>query len=519
MRHVKENSAGKNAAKSKVLDRTEGEEALPLCRKRFKLVGVFCTLLIASVLLPRCMFNIGSAMAQESFAGNRTGYNTLKEAFAKRSKVNSIPDNVRTLCLYEVKDGKLHPFMISRDVLKEGGPIKVSGYVCGILALCEEDMGISVDGQDMTRIKKNGDGTLSAKRFGTLKLEDFAVPKSDKAYYQHVVKNERGEAFLKGGYSLFPEVKGNAIAMGDKFNITFTMDGKVFDVPVEQEGYRQLDAMTQKRDDETEALKFLCVGTCREDLKRESDDLDQRLDTIAEGIRNVERSFGANLMESVNIINYGDIYNAVTSDEGKAMWFYTAALHNEALPELKTIGEHETLHRYVDLMGFTRSSYLREFFADLKGYDDFSVERLLLMTTGNSPQGRTTDSAASNLFFAFINERNFLEGMNGGHSHANIDEFSTSFVHSVMYVDRLRENLNRPITMNQNEPPVYLTPGEKAAVLDKYIKTLEIMIDCMEDSRDIDATCSAKSRTLLERGLREARAIRANGSTTTSQSL
>ena len=78
-------------------------------------------------------------------------------------------------------------------------------------------------------------------------------------------------------------------------------------------------------------------------------------------------------------------------------------------------------------------------------------------------------------FFSFINERNFLQGMKGGHSHQNPDEFCTSFLHSLMFVEGLSKNLDRPLALKDREKPHFLNEEEKQNVFKEYVRTFDIL--------------------------------------------
>ena len=65
--------------------------------------------------------------------------------------------------------------------------------------------------------------------------------------------------------------------------------------------------------------------------------------------------------------------------------------------------------------------------------------------------------------------------MKGGHSQQNPDELSASFLHSLMYVDRLNANLDRPLALPDRQPPRFLSREEKRGVVREYLKTLEIL--------------------------------------------
>ena len=68
------------------------------------------------------------------------------------------------------------------------------------------------------------------------------------------------------------------------------------------------------------------------------------------------------------------------------------------------------------------------------------------------------------IFFEFVNEEKFL-GTKGGHSHTNIDEFLTSYMHSLMYLAKFLENTAR------------YNPEDKQIIIKLYIETLQKLIE------------------------------------------
>ncbi len=488
------------------MDKRTGDGPAPLAgvKRVITIPGaVSCALILTMIFMPICV--IGSEVISTQTAANagRTGYQTTTAGVS--SYRDAIAGKIKLLTLYQVIDGKVHSSVVSKEDLVRGEPIKINGYVCGILTLCQQEMNVSVDGQPMNKIKRNGDGTFQLRRYGVMKPEDLEIPKVDRAYYDEVVKGGKGETFVKGGYSLFPEVVCDAVVPGDRFFITFTVGDQSFDIQVDQKGYSPitLSSSGDSAAGGTSGVSFRCVGTDSNGLKSQVSNCDVRLAAIAQGVENIKKTFGMDLISNVNIINYKDIYNAVTSEEGEAMWFYSTAFMSEPVEELLAIGEHETLHRYVDRIGLKWSSAVREIFADLKGYDDYSFERLMLVTTGYAPQERSSNNQNGDLvFFSFINERNFLPGMKGGHSHGNVDEFCVSFIHSLMYVEHLQANLNKPIAIMGSDKPRYLTAEEQKSVLRTYARVAGIMRDSLLEMRGIDENTRAKGLAVFDKGLR-----------------
>jgi hypothetical protein len=150
---------------------------------------------------------------------------------------------------------------------------------------------------------------------------------------------------------------------------------------------------------------------------------------------------------------------------------------------------------------------LRSYFADLKGYAELSYERFVLMMNGNSLAGE--DEGTNNVFFSFINEKNFMENMNGGHSQKNIEEFSASFIHSLIFIDRLDQNLDRPLKVNGLDAPRFLSPWEKQVVLDQYIRGIECLLSVLSYNKTYLPASVERNELFLRACLEKAKNVRA----------
>lgn len=220
-------------------------------------------------------------------------------------------------------------------------------------------------------------------------------------------------------------------------------------------------------------LTFRYFGNRLEHVRAHPEDFNARLAAIAEGVSRVESAFGTDLVSRVNILDVEGIHNAVTSRRDGEISFYIDAFIQEPIDELRVIAEHESLHRLVWKLDLSGTTELRKIFSELKGYDLFSNERFMLLTTGAVSEG-SAQGGAESLLFDFIDERNFIPGMKGGHSSENIEEFCTSFMHSLMYIENLKDNLLKPILFH-NKHSQWLSDAEKALIVEAYGKTMNII--------------------------------------------
>ena len=411
----------------------------------------------------------------------------LSRAHAFRSPAgdSGLTEKVRMIKLYTVQEGKALNRIIGPEELQTGS-IEISGYVTGVLVLASAEMKARVDGQNMSKIKSNGDGTYSIKYFGKVGSHEIGVTPFN-SYYQKRSEEQGAQSYLEG-YSLFPRVVGDAVSPNSSFQIALDSGDSTASFSVQQRGYSSFHPSESP-------IEFQYLGE-RLNKHMQNADFQARLRAIAEGIRAVERVFQANLVERVKILDYEKVHNAVTCEEKNDIWFYINTFLGEPIDELKTIAEHEALHILVDRKRFAKDSSIRELFADLKGYDTLSRERFVLITKGVAP----TDSAESGSngdFFSFIDEKNFIRGMKGGHSGQNVDEFCTSFLHSLMFVQNLGENLDRPVTVEPGRSYL-MKPQNRERLLEAYLRTLRTFISVDEENADSEGVGECLNTCLLE---------------------
>jgi len=385
----------------------------------------------------------------------------------------TVLDNIKSLHIYTVQDGERRQQAFTREMLRGREHLQLKGYVSGLLVLCEKEMEIRVADQVMSKIKCNDNGTFSVKHFGELRPDELMPGPDDRGYYEQAA-GKWARAGLQGtGYSFFPAVTGDTVSPEHRFSIAFLSDGAEATIPVIQNSYIDLRQIAREQG---APLSFRYIGDGLGRLTGELSDLDARLQAIASGVAGVEAATGMELIRNINVLEYGDLRNAVTSERSDDMWLYMRTLREEPLRELETIAAHEALHKCVNRLRLTADAGMRKLFADLKGYDVFSNERFLLTTTGAVMPGAKSQAGEADLL-AFVNEKNFFAGMKGGHAQANLDEFCASFLHTLLFIEKLAECLERPLLVAaaNGEGQRSLSAERKEAVLAAYTRTIETM--------------------------------------------
>lgn len=391
-----------------------------------------------------------------------------------------ILDKIDLILLHRISRGQLQSTILTREDLQTTKSLDIDGYISGIMAFCKEEMTIYAADQKMQRIRKNRDGSLFLQYYGKITPDELILANAGSTYdVRHPARSKTdrfGARLVACGYSLFPLIRGDSVSSNNRFLLSFEWGDQSFQIPIRQSGFCSLDTPCVSPQ-HPEGFTFRYIGNRLEHLTQQSPNLEDRIHALMKGAGSVEKAFDAQLINQVNILDYEGIRNAVVSEEKEGIWIYIRTLLEESFTELETIAEHEVLHEYVKWKQLTKDTGLRQLFADLKGYAPLSSERFFLMMGSDAIQGSFTQESAQPLFFAFIDEKNFLEGGKGGHSHKNVAEFCTSFLHSIMFLDRLEQNLNRPVKLSADAAHIHhLSWQEKTTLLDNYLRALEVLV-------------------------------------------
>jgi hypothetical protein len=400
--------------------------------------------------------------------------------------IEAIKSRLGSIYLQTVKDGKIRNAEFSTKDFLPNTELPLDGYVTGLVIQSSRQLEVHINGKKMDKIRHNEDGTVSIKNFGYSSFDSLGISDALERYNPAEEAKQplrrKEDRFISGFYSFFPGIVGEPICSGAKVDIAFTVNGKTVKMSLQNPGYINLSA-NQAADENRDPIVFRYLGSRLQEFKNWPADFQDRINAITEGILAVEHALGTQLVSNVNLIDYEAIHDAVTEKRKHDIWFYLSSFLQESLEELKSMAEHETIHIYVDSKNLTGNSTIRQVFADLKGYAEWSLERFALVTTGKILRQPTVNNVGENPFFAFIDERNFQEGRQGGHSHSNLDEFCSSFIHSLMFIERLNENLEKPVKLRgRSQPALLLTVAQKEKILATYIDLLELISRSVEQA-------------------------------------
>ncbi len=157
------------------------------------------------------------------------------------------------------------------------------------------------------------------------------------------------------------------------------------------------------------------------------------------------RSFEAAVAKGINVVeqNFPGVFNGrvIVTEKNvhqansflKDIAFTTHDIDKKDDSWLLMTTEHEILHQVAIKLGFVSNGEIRDKFK-------------------KTPAG----------LMKFISENEFFGTSSGGHPYSDMDEFCTSFIHTVMYPDRLKANLEK------------LPPDERKAVAEQYRSVLKL---------------------------------------------
>lgn len=475
-----------------------------------RLTAGFVCLMPAAILLSALGPGAFAAGAAGGLKPERHYYPAPSEPTAEH---RSVASRIKLIHLYRVAQGKSEKLVLTQGDLQTTSFLEIDGYVAGIVALCEDGMAVNIDGRQMSPIKIGNKGDFWVKNFGKLSQKDLFVSagsRDDGIRPPETVRASQQPSLLAGGYSHFPVVSGDAVSPEPRFNISFDANGEKLNLTVQQNGYTRLCAVVPDLPPGRDPIPFCYAGNPPAQYSRSSADIEERIRAIAKGIGAVESAFSSSLLDGVTIIDAEDRHDAVTSNGSRRMWFYGNAFLRESLAELTAIAEHESLHILVDQLRLTDRLEIRELFADLKGYEDLSQERLELVATGRTPARPGRDRNEHAGFFAFISENNFMKGMNGGHPQADPEEFCTSFLHSLMHIERFGEALSQ-LLKRPDSPPRYLSIDERKAVVGDYLRALDVVAQVLADRAPQDGSAAERTLQQLSFQLTHARATLLQG--------
>lgn len=386
------------------------------------------------------------------------------------------------ICLFTLHEGVCKPQFFDRNELVEGRPLKIQGYVVGIVVFGPEGLNVQVNGHRFRPVQAGPDGTFMVKGYGKIDPADL----SGRNQAAHAARSQAPATNLlsvhpaSSAFSYFPKVFGAAVSLEPRFELQVQGSDVHQVVEIEDQVIQKIDLKGGARSKPSTTFSY--VGDRLNVLLGQPSDFRARLAAIAEGIKQVEDTFRVDLVHHVQLIDMNGKNNALTYNGLSTVWFYVDTVMGTSIKELRRMASHEALHQLVYRMRLAYRAPIRRFFADLWGLDDFSVARFQMVTTGWFDSQSADLPPSGGLFFAFINEKNFLNGMHGGHSQDNIDEFLVSFINSLLHIDRLGHNLQSPVQLVGADAPYHLKEDDRSRLLKLYKQSIDLLLQTTGNS-------------------------------------
>ncbi len=440
--------------------------------------------LIALILCP--LFIVTSALAAP-----QTESTLLTKA--NRPQGPSIYGEIAVMWLHVVEKGKTRKVPFTSVELAKMPTISVNGYVTGVVLLSKAPLHIKVNHRSMNAIHPDADGYFQLKQFDHLSQIEFRSALREGEQGKESNKN------IKEIYSSFSKVPGDALSIAPEFPVTIKRNGFSCRLKIRQHTPIKLEA-GRWTDTPHPYPDIYYLGDNVERFKHPVDGFKQRMGSLLTGIRAIEKLLGVRMVRRIHILDCDGPFNAYTFDGENQIWLYSKLFWNETAAELKAIAQHEVMHILSDRIGLPKNSRMRELFADLMNFSILSQERFSILTTGRISPRISSDHGKSNgnILFDFINESNFIPGMNGGHSKDNLDEFCASFLHTLIYAGRLKHMLHQPVK-SETGSLLILSHREKQKLLNEYTRTLKIILT------ETSGRWAKQIRPLIEKCLAEVR--------------
>jgi hypothetical protein len=424
----------------------------------------------------------------------------------KSNNSQEIAQTLNLIYLQVVHNGVVKPIIFSQAELEKNPALKINGYIVSVMIFGTQKMDISMNGISATPMQPSSEDSFQISG-GNVYFDDISTAEYPETKLRILFCGEhKSEAakmtgkYFFGRKALDSDFLGNQVIDVPKTALQFKVGDKEYELAIEQLAYKPFEIVN--------GYAFHYLGNDREKFAQ-IDDLHEKLNAIADGVREIEEVFSTKLVDKVNLVDLRT-FNATASRDQQEITFTAEILKKTSPIGLKMIARHELLHKYVDAKGYTKDERMRTIYADIKGFTGNQREGLIY--SGWFPFEELAPYKNSE-FLSFINEKNYFDIPEGGHSYDNMDEFVTPFFHTLMYIERLEANLDKPILVKRrNEKPetVKLTKAQKVQILDHYIKLLETLrvLAKEQDTRFLGSICDTQEEDFFEEKLEYVKKLR-----------
>lgn len=372
-------------------------------------------------------------------------------------------------------------------------------------------MNVNLNNQYFYRVSQSSSGAFKVTARGMIYnvySKNMAVSGVEPTFIENLfdgeIDKDSSENYLHGTYffgmdATSPLYFGDAASTVERLDLRMSFKGQILHIPIHQKTFQPFSSAPLQRTVNKTGVSFWYLGNQQEELIG-IPDIQTKLSAIARGVKNVHTKLGVNITDQIRVIDYA-VDNASASQTETSLSIFRDFLFNNSVRENFQTAEHETLHRYVALRGLTEDQALRGLFADIEGVE--GNQRETIIQTGTTPLADFDSDYRNKLFFAFVDERNYFHEKQGGHSYSNIYEFTTSFVHTLLYIDKLEKNLFTPISIIEDDGKtrsIDLTDDDRRQILAHYEQVLEEIIRIVKAS-PVQKDIPAKDLELFEKDL------------------
>jgi len=428
--------------------------------------------------------------------------------------------NIKGLYITFVHDGKPRSAFLTPDQLAHNNTLEINGWVTGVVVFSKEKLNANFNNVAFGQAAKQFDAdriALSDRQGSyTMLFPDMLAAvgldeETKKSLFDNSIdENENVFVYLLGTFSNSYSYRGAPIS--DQADPFFTMnlpnpasdDPHFYHMQIRQATYHAWGNV----DPNQNTIRVSDLSSAPHSWSQ-IQHFQEKVSAITEGIREVHEKLVDGLTTDLKLNSF-KMNNASATYGDREIHFYYEIIKNSSPKHLQTVATHETLHKYIFSRRLSLDPKIRTAFVDLLGYK--GKERDEILHAGGSAFGDYALNFENQAFFFFINESHYFQAKDLGHSHANIDEFLASFIHSLFDLDKLEENVKGQKTIEQAffKKTIPMDDAARKAILSGYEKTLTAIIEALQKNEDLPKDQQEKEVDFFSRALEKVRSLKSS---------
>ena len=454
-----------------------------------------------------------NSIPNESITRTSQLFYKLDHPGKQETKPPQVLQDIKGVYITTIHDGKPRSIFLTADQLAQNNNLEINGWVTSVIVFSRKKLN-SVnfdhsyalqakqfeDGKINLPIGKSGYTVLTPEKLKALGIDE----KMKKTLFENEVsKEDTISVYSIGQIAQSNSYKGTTISDNATPFLMLSANESSYYLQIKQAAYEQWNSNSKQSD-----LKVFDLSSAPHRW-HQIPHFDNKLDAIAKGIQEVHEALSRGFTTELRLNSY-KLDNA-TANNNHQIFFYYDKIANDSTRALRYTARHETLHKYAHKRGLTKDSELRKLFAELLGYD--GERRSEVLQEGGVSFGDYILHFENKAFFLFVNESNFAGLENGGHSHANIDEFLASFINTLFDLDSLETNLKEQEsvqlkTHSQEAQEVLIDNNAKKTILLNYEKTLEAIINALQKNKETPQENTEKEVKFFSQALKRVRELK-----------